>query len=107
VKCVSCHPGWTDTPGVESAYGGQKKYLEPLRTLWEGTESIAWLCIIPNDKIESGAFYLDREPQVKHMAGVFFGEGRFTKNTPSEIDDMVRGLGDMAKEVLAPAKAKA
>ena len=22
VKCISCHPGWTDTPGVEAAYGG-------------------------------------------------------------------------------------
>jgi hypothetical protein len=21
IKYVSCHPGWVDTPGVESAYG--------------------------------------------------------------------------------------
>lgn len=21
IKFVSCHPGWVDTPGVESAYG--------------------------------------------------------------------------------------
>jgi len=104
VKCISCHPGWTDTPGVEAAYGGQKSYLQPLRTLWEGTEGIAWLCIIPNDKIESGAFYLDREPQAKHMAGAFFSEGSFTKNTDSDVDDMVRRLADVAHEVLAPDK---
>lgn len=24
ITFVSCHPGWTDTPGVEFAYGSQK-----------------------------------------------------------------------------------
>jgi len=105
VKCVSCHPGWTDTPGVDEAYGSQKKYLEPLRSLYEGSEGIAWLCVAPNDRLESGAFYLDREPQTKHMAGVFFTEGSFTKNTPSEADDMMLRLGQAAHEVLAAAKS--
>eukprot|EP00300_Choanocystis_sp_HF-7_P016818 c19540_g1_i7.p1 GENE.c19540_g1_i7~~c19540_g1_i7.p1 ORF type:complete len:304 (+),score=66.60 c19540_g1_i7:49-912(+) len=40
VKFVSCHPGWSDTPGVESAYGTQKKYLEPMRNLYQGAEGI-------------------------------------------------------------------
>ncbi|CAE6955787.1 Gars1 [Symbiodinium natans] len=33
---ASCHPGWTDTPGVDHAYGSMKKWLEPMRTNWEG-----------------------------------------------------------------------
>jgi dehydrogenase/reductase SDR family protein 12 len=103
VKCLSCHPGWTDTPAVDEAYGSQKKYLEPLRTPWQGSEGIAWLCVAPCDQLESGAFYLDREPRVKHMAGLFFSEGSFTKNSPSDVDNMIRGLGEMSHEVLAPS----
>lgn len=92
VKVVSCHPGWVDTVGVDSAYGASKRYLEPLRTLWEGSEGIVWLCVCPSEQLESGAFYLDRSPQVKHMAGPFFTEGSFTKNEPSEVNDMMTNL---------------
>lgn len=104
VKCVSCHPGWVDTPGVEAAYGTKKKYLRPLRTIWQGTEGIIWLCVAPSAALETGAFYLDRMPQVKHMAGPFFSQGRFTKNSTMEIDDMIVRLGEMSHEVLAPSQ---
>eukprot|EP00932_Pfiesteria_piscicida_P020397 SRR837773.720.p1 GENE.SRR837773.720~~SRR837773.720.p1 ORF type:complete len:501 (+),score=205.17 SRR837773.720:225-1505(+) len=96
VKVVSCHPGWTSTPGVDSAYGDQQKYLEPLRNSWEGSEGICWLCTAPGEKIESGAFYLDRMPQVKHLAGPFFSEGSYTKNTTEEVDAMMKHLDDWA-----------
>lgn len=92
VKIVSCHPGWTSTPGVEDAYGSRKQFLEPLRSLWEGAEGIVWLCVAPEEKLSSGAFYLDRSPQTKHVAGPFFTEGGFTKNSPEEIDAMMRDL---------------
>ena len=36
-------------------------------------------------QVESGAFYLDRVPRVKHVAGPFFSEGTYTKNTPQEV----------------------
>jgi len=100
VKCVSCHPGWTDTPAVDEAYGSQKKYLEPLRNTWEGSEGISWLCVAPADKLESGAFFLDRKPRVKHLAGPFFTEGRFTKNTDEDVDEMIKNLAETAHEVL-------
>lgn len=35
IKFATCHPGWTDTPGVEEAFGRSKRYLQPLRTLWQ------------------------------------------------------------------------
>ena len=66
---MSCHPGWTSTPGVDAAYGSSQSYLEPLRSLWQGSEGIIWLLVADFSKLESGAFYLDREPQVKHMGG--------------------------------------
>lgn len=38
IKFVSCHPGWVATPGVEGAFGDKQKWLEPMRTTWEGSE---------------------------------------------------------------------
>jgi dehydrogenase/reductase SDR family protein 12 len=92
VKIVSCHPGWTLTEGVDAAYGEKKSYLEPLRTTWQGSEGIIWLSVAPTDQIQGGAFYLDRSPQVKHMAGPFFSEGSFTKNSRLEVMEMIDNL---------------
>ena len=63
---------WTQTDGVDSAYGDSKSYLEPLRSVWEGSEGIVWLLLVDRDRIEGGAFYLDRSPSRKHIAGPFF-----------------------------------
>jgi dehydrogenase/reductase SDR family protein 12 len=92
VKVVSAHPGWTKTAAVERAFGDGQKYLEPQRTTWQGAEGIVWLCVAPAAKIESGSFYLDRKPQVKHIAGPFFTEGSFTKNSVQETDAMMEQL---------------
>ena len=96
VRFVSCHPGWVDTPGVEAAYGSAKRALQPMRDLWQGTEGIAWLCAAPTAALEPGAFYLDRTPQVKHLAGPFFTEGSFTKNTPQQVDELMDSLESAA-----------
>lgn len=90
---VSCHPGWTDTPGVEQAYGSQKSWLQPLRTLWQGTEGICWLCSTPKSELQNGAFYLDRSPQEFHL-----GDTSRTKNTQKEIDNMVAELSKITGE---------
>jgi len=92
VKVMSCHPGWTQTEAVDAAYGESKKYLEPLRTTWQGAEGIIWLTVATAEQLQSGAFYLDRSPQVKHIAGPFFTEGSYTKNTPQEVAEMMRNL---------------
>ena len=104
VKVVSCHPGWTSTDGVDAAFGDQKKYLEPLRTGWQGAEGIAWLCVAPANKIESGAFYLDRCPQVKHIAGPFFTEGSYTKNTPEDWGALLEPQSAIAESLLTNLK---
>ena len=67
VAVVAAHPGWTLTEAVDAAYGDGKKWLEPMRTPWQGAEGIAWLLACPVEKIESGAFYLDRKPQVHSL----------------------------------------
>ncbi|KAL7435900.1 hypothetical protein ACHAXH_006736 [Discostella pseudostelligera] len=92
VTFVSSHPGWTRTAGVEAAYGGTAKILEPLRTTWEGAEGICWLTATAKTNLEGGAFYLDRTTQRKHIAGAFFTEGTFTKNTNEEVEAMLQKL---------------
>eukprot|EP00041_Stephanoeca_diplocostata_P019412 m.418964 g.418964 ORF g.418964 m.418964 type:complete len:349 (+) comp21297_c0_seq1:361-1407(+) len=98
VQFVSCHPGWTDTPGVDAAFGSQKKYLQPLRSMWQGAEGIAWLAVASAGDIESGSFYLDRTPQVKHISGFFAREGSFTKNSQDDIDTMMKTLDKWSTE---------
>ena len=92
VTWVSCHPGWASTPGVDETFGDQQKYLEPLRDGWQGAEGIAWLMSTDAKNLEGGAFYLDRQPQMKHISGLFMTEGTRTKNSQEEIDDMMENL---------------
>ena len=97
VKCVSAHPGWTSTPGVDAAFDEDiKSLLQPLRTPWQGAEGITWLCVADTQKIDAGGFYLDRSPCIKHMAGPFFTEGSYTKNTTEEVDAMMSKLDEYA-----------
>lgn len=96
VAWLSCHPGWVDTPAVDEAYGSYKKYLEPMRTGWEGAEGISWLMSADKADLESGQFYLDRKPQAKHIAGAFMTEGSFTKNTEKEVDEMIAKMNEAA-----------
>ena len=95
-KFVTVHPGWTDTPAVEEAFGDQKKYLEPLRLPWQGAEGVAWCAAVDYDRLESGALYLDRKSQKKHISGPFMTEGSYTKNTPAEVQAFMEHLKEAA-----------
>lgn len=92
VEWVTAHPGWSLTNGLKEAFDDNtQKYLEPTRNTWEGAEGITWL-MDTNKKVVNGELYLDRKVQVKHMAGPFFTEGSFTKNTDTEIKNMMEQL---------------
>lgn len=93
---VSCHPGWTATAAVDDAFGDQKKYLEPMRDTWQGAEGICWLASTDKSNLESGAFYLDRKPQKKNIAGPFMTAGSYTKNSEEEVDTMMKNLKEAA-----------
>lgn len=68
--------------------------LEPLRSLWQGSEGICWLACVPDAArvLQNGGFYLDRVPQTKHLAGLFNTEGTYTKNSPDEVRAMLDNL---------------
>lgn len=62
------HPGWADTPGVESAlpaFHSLTKYI--LRTPEEGADTIIWLAAASEAGKASGKFFLDREPRTTHL----------------------------------------
>lgn len=89
---LSCHPGWVGTNAVDLAYGSNKKYLEPMRSIWQGAEGITWLMSTKRENLESGGFYLDRTPRRKHIAGAFMSDGSYTKNSEKEVDEMMENL---------------
>jgi hypothetical protein len=41
------------------------------------------------EDIESGALYLDRTTQKKHIAGAFMTEVSFTKNKNTDVDEIM------------------
>eukprot|EP00435_Cladocopium_sp_Y103_P020551 s2273_g5.t1 len=61
------------------------KWLQPMRTLWEGAEGICWLCVADADQIKAGSFYLDRQPQKTILAS-------WTSNSKKEVEEMVAAL---------------
>jgi NAD(P)-dependent dehydrogenase (short-subunit alcohol dehydrogenase family) len=63
------HPGWADTPGVETAlpdfYRWTKRFL---RTPEEGADTIVWLAAATEAGNVSGKFWLDREQHPTHLS---------------------------------------
>jgi NAD(P)-dependent dehydrogenase (short-subunit alcohol dehydrogenase family) len=62
------HPGWADTPGVESALPGFHRVTRHiLRTPEEGADTIIWLAAATEAAEVSGRLFLDREPRTTHL----------------------------------------
>lgn len=62
------HPGWADTPGVESALPGFHKLTRlVLRSPAEGADTINWLAVATEAGKISGKLFLDREPRTTHL----------------------------------------
>jgi NAD(P)-dependent dehydrogenase (short-subunit alcohol dehydrogenase family) len=62
------HPGWADTPGVESSLPGFHRLTKRiLRTPEEGADTIVWLAAATEAGEVSGKLFLDREPRTTHL----------------------------------------
>jgi NAD(P)-dependent dehydrogenase (short-subunit alcohol dehydrogenase family)/carbon monoxide dehydrogenase subunit G len=58
------HPGWVDTPGIESALPGFHSLTKSiLRTPEQGADTIVWLASAREPGLSSGRFWLDRRPR--------------------------------------------
>jgi dehydrogenase/reductase SDR family protein 12 len=71
------HPGWADTPGLESSprFYGATKWL--LRTPQEGADTIVWLGAAPEPARCSGGFWHDRRERPTHRVP-------WTKDSPED-----------------------
>ncbi|XP_038051293.1 dehydrogenase/reductase SDR family member 12-like [Patiria miniata] len=64
------HPGWADTPAVQTSMPGfHSKLKNRLRSPEQGADTIVWLCAAKAVLDQpSGQFYLDRKSVAKHLA---------------------------------------
>ena len=64
----SMHPGWADTPGVQTALPGFRRITQAvLRTPEEGADTIVWLARAREADQATGLLFLDREPRTTHL----------------------------------------
>jgi NAD(P)-dependent dehydrogenase (short-subunit alcohol dehydrogenase family) len=67
VTINAMHPGWVDTPGVQSALPTFRNVLRSaLRTPEQGADTIVWLAAAPHLASESGKFWFDRRERGTH-----------------------------------------
>ncbi len=58
------HPGWADTPGLETGLPGFRTLLGPiLRSPEQGADTIVWLAAADEPGRVTGRFWLDRAPR--------------------------------------------
>lgn len=90
VGVYTMHPGWTETDGVKSSIPGfWKAFGSKFRPLEQGADTIVYLALETPDKLESGGFYLDRQPQAKHLP--LSG----TQYTDAQVDELWNKLAHM------------
>ncbi|MGD2039459.1 MAG: SDR family oxidoreductase [Anaerolineae bacterium] len=70
VTVNAMHPGWVDTPGVQTSLPGFRKVMRwGLRTPQQGADTILWLAVAPRLAEQSGKFWFDRRPRTTHLLG--------------------------------------
>jgi dehydrogenase/reductase SDR family member 12 len=86
------HPGWADTPGVESSLPGFYRLTRPLlRTPHEGADTAVWLAASAEAGKVSGKLWLDREQHPAHLSAR-------TKETPEERQQLLEQLQQLMSE---------
>lgn len=67
VTTNAMHPGWADTPGVQSSLPGFHRLMRPLlRSAEEGADTIVWLAVARRLAATSGRFFFDRVERSTH-----------------------------------------
>ena len=83
------HPGWADTPGVETALPAfYRATRHLLRSPEEGADTIVWLAAASEAADVSGKFWLDREQHPSHIS-------RRTRESAAERKQLLDTLQDL------------
>ena len=86
ISVHAMHPGWVDTPGLETSLPAFHRQLGRwLRTPEEGADTIVWLAASPDAHRASGHFWLDRKIRATHVF-------RHTSESASERRELIRSL---------------
>jgi dehydrogenase/reductase SDR family protein 12 len=95
------HPGWADTPGVQSALPGFHRLTRRvLRSPAEGADTMVWLAVATEAGKVSGALFLDREPRTTHLKSA-------TQESSPERERLRAYLAPFAPPIAAEAPAAA
>lgn len=79
VSVHSMHPGWADTPGVQTSLPAFRKITRPfLRSAEQGADTTVWLLAAPEGAETTGLFWHDRAP--RHTSYL-----RRTEPTPEQV----------------------
>jgi len=90
------HPGWADTPGVQSSIPRFRRVTRAiLRTPAQGADTIVWLAASEAAAGLTGEFVFDRRARLKHI---------LPTTRESEADR--RGLWDLCERLTAPFTAR-
>lgn len=90
ISVNAMHPGWADTPGVETALPAFHKLTRRiLRTPEQGADTIVWLATAREASLVSGKLFLDREPHTTHLI-------RSTRESAAERNRLARYLEEAA-----------
>ena len=80
------HPGWADTPGVETSLPGFYRLTRSLlRSPGEGADTAVWLAAATEAGKVTGKFWLDREQHPSHLF-------KRTKETAAERAQLLQAL---------------
>lgn len=85
----SMHPGWVDTPGVQSALPKFHRLLGPvLRTPEQGADTVAWLAASPEAAMSTGKFWLDRAPRKTHRIARTLEDEKSREALWAQLEDL-------------------
>lgn len=100
ISVHAMHPGWADTPGVETSLPTFHRVAGPLlRTPEEGADTIVWLAGAPRHLVGTGGFWLDRKIRSTHK--VPWTRARDPEAEVDRLWDLVTeraGLDDLVSE---------
>ncbi|PLW70183.1 SDR family NAD(P)-dependent oxidoreductase [Pseudohalioglobus lutimaris] len=93
------HPGWADTPGVETALPAFHQLTRKfLRSPEEGADTAVWLATSTEAGSVTGRFWLDREQHPSHLS-------QFTVESTADRETLLQTLADL-RDSTRPARKR-
>jgi dehydrogenase/reductase SDR family protein 12 len=93
------HPGWVDTPGVQTSLPDFYRLMGPwLRTPGQGADTMVWLAVAREPLGSNGRFWLDRHPRWANKLP-------WTRTSASEADQLWQWVSSKAGIAVADGPA--